>query len=142
MNRKALIGGIVLAVVAGVALGWYFWRWRNGNGVLRLPGVVEIQEVRLGSKVGGRVGDVKVREGEEVNEGEELVVFDVPELQAQYEQQQARVAATEADADKVHNGARQQEIDAAWGAALSAFQVWQKAENGFRPEEIHQARDD
>src|SRR5437764_6162388 len=132
MRRNALVGVLVLVVVAGAALAWYFGPWRTGNGVLRLPGVVEIQEVRLGSKIGGRLKDVKIAEGDIAEAGQPLVEFEVPELQAQYEQQQARVAAAEADADKAHNGPRQQELDAAWGAALSAFQLWQKAENGFR----------
>jgi len=139
--KKAVVGGILVLVAGGVALGWYLWR-RNGNGTLRLPGVVEIQEVRLGSKIGGRVQEVKVAEGDEVEGGKPLVVFEVPELQAQIEQQQARVAAAEADAEKAHNGARQQEINAAWAATLADFELWQKAENGFRPEEIRQARDE
>jgi multidrug resistance efflux pump len=140
--KKAIVGGVVVLVVAGAALGWYLWRWRDGNGVLRLPGVVEIQEVRLGSKIGGRVKEVRVREGEIVEPEAALIEFEVPELQAQIAQQQARVAAAEADADKAHNGARQQEIDAAWAATSSAFERWRKAENGFRPEEIRQVRDD
>src|SRR5262249_29727942 len=106
------------------------------------PGVVEIQEVRLGSKVGGRVLEVKIAEGEMATEGQELLVFDVPELKAQIEQQQARVAAAEADAAKMQNGARPQEVHSAWAMMLMAFDRWQKAENGFRPEEIRQARDD
>lgn len=140
--KKALIGGVLVLVVAAAALGWYLWRWHNGNGALRLPGVVEIQEVRLGSKIGGRVADVKIAEGDIVEGGRALVEMEAPELQAQIEQQQARVAAAEADALKAHNGARQQEIDAAWAATLAASQRWQKAENGFRPEEIRQARDE
>jgi HlyD family secretion protein len=140
--KKAVICSVVVILVAGAALGWYLWRWRNGNGSLRLPGVVEIQEVRLGSKIGGRVKEVKITEGDVVEEGEYLVELEEPELQAQIEQQQARVAQAEADAEKAHNGARQQEIDAAWAAALAGFERWRKAENGFRPEEIRQVRDD
>ena len=140
--KKSLIGGVLVLVAAGVALGWYFWPWRGRNGPLRLPGVVEIQEVRLGSKIGGRVKDVMTAEGKIVEKDQPLIEFDVPELRAQIEQQRARVAAAEADAEKAHNGARQQEIDAAWAATLSAYQRWQKAENGFRPEEIRQTRDE
>jgi multidrug resistance efflux pump len=141
--KKAIIGVFLLLVVAGgVALGWYFWPWRGDKNMLRLPGVVEVQEVRLGSKIGGRVAEVQVKEGEIVEAGKTLLVFEAPELEAQIAQQQARVAQAQADAAKAHNGARQQEIDAAWAAVLSAYEAWQKAENGFRPEEIRQARDD
>src|SRR5258708_3469954 len=140
--KKAVIIGVLILVAAGGTLGWYLWKWRNGTDPLRLPGVVEIQEVRLGSKIGGRVKDVHVAEGDVVEAGNLLVEFDVPELQAQLEQQQARVAQAEADAEKMHNGARQQEIDASWGGALATYERWQKAENGFRPEEIRQVRDE
>jgi multidrug resistance efflux pump len=142
MKRKAIIGLVLLLIVAGGALGWWFWSWRNKSGALRLPGVVEIQEVRLGSKIGGRVLEVKTAEGKMAEEGEELVVFDMPELKAQIEQQQARVAAAEADAAKMQNGARPQELQSAWAMMLMAYDRWWKAENGFRPEEVRQARDD
>ena len=140
--KKVVVGVVLVLVAAGGALGWYFWPWRGDKNVLRLPGVVEIQEVRLGSKIGGRVAEVKIKEGEEAEAGDQLLMFDAPELEAQIAQQQARVDQAEADAQKARSGARQQEIDAAWAAALSAYAAWQKAENGFRPEEIKQARDE
>jgi multidrug efflux pump subunit AcrA (membrane-fusion protein) len=142
LMKKAVIGGVVVLVVASAALGWYWWKRRNDKGTLRLPGVVEIQEVRLGSKIGGRVKEVYVAEGDVVEADRVLLEFDVPELRAQVEQQQARVAQAEADAEKAHNGSRQQEIDAAWSAALAAYERLLKAQNGFRPEEIQQVRDD
>ena len=43
------------------------------NAELRLPGTVEVQEVRLGSKLGGRIAEVLVREGENVEAGRGLV---------------------------------------------------------------------
>jgi len=140
--KKAIVCIVLGLIAVGAGLGWYFWPWRSDKDVLRLPGVVEIQEVRLGSKIGGRVAEVNANEGITVDSGETLLVFDAPELEAQIAQQRARVAQAEADAAKAHHGARQQEIDAAWAAVLSAYQAWQKAENGFRPEEIKQARDE
>jgi multidrug resistance efflux pump len=140
--KKAIIGIVVFLLVGGCALGWYLWSWRNGRGVLKLPGVVEIQEVRLASKIGGRIKEVRIAEGEFTEADDPLIVFDIPELEAQIEQQEARVAAAEADAAKARNGPRPQEIQVAWAAMLMAFDRWLKAENGFRPEEIRQARDD
>ena len=48
------IVGLLLAIL--VAFG-FFWPFQPHAAMVRLPGVVEIQEVRLGSKIGGRVGD-------------------------------------------------------------------------------------
>jgi multidrug efflux pump subunit AcrA (membrane-fusion protein) len=142
LMKKAVIASAIVLVAACAASGWYLWKRHQENGTLRLPGVVEIQEVRLGSKIGGRVKAVYIAEGEVVEADRVLVEFEVPELRAQVEQQQARVAQAEAEAEKAHNGFRQQEIDAAWSAALMAYERRLKAENGFRPEEIRQVRDD
>ena len=53
---KTLVGGAIVLIGVAVALG-FFWPFCQAQTVLRLPGVVEIQEVRLGSKVCGRVAE-------------------------------------------------------------------------------------
>ncbi|HZT82773.1 MAG TPA: efflux RND transporter periplasmic adaptor subunit [Gemmataceae bacterium] len=139
--KWAAAGGAALAVLAGIAVGAY-WLLRPPPGVMKLPGVVEIQEVRLGSRVGGRVAEVKAVEGDLAEAGQPLVVLDVPELKAQAEQLQARLAQAEAELDKARNGARKEEKEAAWAAVESAFARWNRLEAGPRPEEIDQARAD
>ena len=44
----------VVILTAAAAL-WAFWPFGQDKGTLQLPGTVEIQEVGLGSKTGGRV---------------------------------------------------------------------------------------
>ena len=51
---------------------------------LKLPGIVEIQEVRLGAKIAGRVGKVHVQEGDKVKVGDVLITIDAPELEEEY----------------------------------------------------------
>jgi multidrug resistance efflux pump len=80
---------------------------------MRLPGVVEIQEVRLGSKVGGRVAEIAILEGDLALPGQLLVRFEAPELEAQRAQQEARVAMMEAEWRKAEAGPRVQEIEQA-----------------------------
>src|SRR5438874_329652 len=109
MRWKTLLGiGALLAAVA-VAVG-FFYPFRERRDRLWLPGVVEIQEIRLGSKIGGRVAEVKAAEGDLAQTDQELVRFDIPELQAQYEQQLARAQAAEAELMKALNGPRPEEI--------------------------------
>src|SRR5262249_22474401 len=86
------------AAVAG-ASGWWWLHGERSAG-LHLHGTVEIQEVRLGSKNGGRVAEVLIREGELVKAGQTLVRFETPELEAQREQWRARVQAKSAALDK------------------------------------------
>jgi multidrug resistance efflux pump len=116
---KSVVAGAALLAAILVALG-FFWPFGRRPQVLRLPGVVEIQEVRLGSKIGGRVAEVHTREGKIVERGELLVRFDVPELKAQEQQWRARVELLEAELEKAENGPRPDEIRQAKGNLDSA----------------------
>jgi multidrug resistance efflux pump len=129
----------LLAVCAGLG---FFWPFGQRQDVLRLPGTVEIQEVRLGSKVGGRVLEVLVMEGQLVKPNEKLVVFDVPELKAQLAQAEAKLAAAVADWEKAENGPRQEEKDQARATAEAAKARYERMLAGWRQEEKDQARSD
>jgi HlyD family secretion protein len=132
----------VLAAVAAVAATAYFWPFRRADNLLHLPGTVEIQEVRIGSKVGGRVASVSVREGQVVEPGQEIVRFEEPELEAQRDQLRAKLAAAEADLLKARNGPRPEEKDEARAALAAAEARLQRMEAGWREEEKRQARND
>jgi multidrug resistance efflux pump len=132
---------VVLGTSAVVALGIY-WRFSGDDVSLRLPGVVEIQEVRLGSKIGGRVEEVYVREGDVVKPDDVLVRLETPELLTQRAQQRARVQEAQAQRDKAFNGPRQSEIEQALAAVESAQARYTRAKNGFRTWEVDQAKSD
>src|SRR5579871_2531319 len=138
MTRRSFLTLTALLIAVALGLG-FCWPRNPSRHVLRLPGVVETQEVRLSSKVGGRVARVAVTEGDLVQPGQALVTFDVPELQAQYEQTQARLRAAEADLEKAINGARLEEKAAAHAATEAARARWERLKAGSRPEEIEQA---
>src|SRR5207253_10721961 len=105
---------VALLTTLAVAVGGFGLSWRpEGPATLRLPGVVEIQEIKLASKIGGRVKGVFVQEGDLVKAGDVLATFEVPELTAQRLQCLAKLEAAEADLEKAHNGARYEELEAA-----------------------------
>jgi multidrug resistance efflux pump len=101
---------------------------------------VEIQEIRLGSKIGGRVVQVAVAEGDLLEPGQVLVRFDVSELEAQRQQFQARQRSAEADLKKARNGYRPEEMEAARAAVGAARARWQRLLVGARAEEIEAAQ--
>jgi multidrug resistance efflux pump len=103
---------------------------------------VEVQEVRLGSKIGGRVADVAVREGDLVGPGQVLARFEAPELMAQKQQLEGRLQQAEAELAKVNSGFRSEEKDAAKSAVAAALARWQRLKAGARKEEIDQAKAD
>ena len=135
--RKILLGiGVVVAVAA--AAGWW-WLSQERGGELHLHGTVEIQEVRLGSKIGGRIEQVLIREGDLVQPGQVLVRLEAPELEAQREQWLARVRALSAALEKMRNGARAEEREAAEAAAEAAQARYERLKAGSREEDIRQA---
>jgi len=141
VNRKSLL--LLVVVLAAVAAGLgFFWPFSGRERFLTLPGIVEIQEVRLGSKVGGRVDKIAVQEGERVEPGQPLVYFEVPELRAQREQLQAKLQQALADSDKAKNGPREEEKEAAKAAVAAAKAKLDRLEAGYREEEKRQARNE
>lgn len=137
MPRKAVL--VVLALLAlllaGLGAYWPFGR----SDTLVLPGIVEIQEVRLGSKLGGRVAKVLVEEGTQVKAGATLVVFEMPELEAQKAQLQAKLEGAEADYQRAVNGARPEEKAAAAATEAAARARHERLREGWRTEEKQMA---
>src|SRR5688572_5687913 len=139
MRRKVLAISAAMVAAAAVGAGCY-WPFHRGEQELRLPGTVEVQEVRPGSKVGGRVKQVAVREAEVVPAGGVLVVLEAPDLEAQRDQVVQRLAAARAALRKARAGARPEEKQAAWAAVRAAEARWQRLKAGPRSEEVEQAR--
>jgi multidrug resistance efflux pump len=137
MRRLGIWGSVALFVAVVVTLG-FFGPFRHRGETLRLPGVVEIQEVRLGSKVGGRVAEVMVREGDVVEPGQIMVRFEVPELAALKVQQLAKVDQTKAEWDKAKNGPRPEEKRQADSELASAKADVKLAQEDFeRADRLH-----
>lgn len=113
---------IVLAVAAalffgGKALGW----WGAGDdGNLKLYGNVEIREVQLGFRVGGRIAQLLVDEGDTVAPGQVLAQLDTRPLEDKLAQADARLAGASALASRDVNGSRPQQVLEAQAVLASA----------------------
>lgn len=99
---RPLLAAAIAAAIAGVGLG--LWLARPSDRPLRLSGRIEGYETDIGARVGGRVQEVTVREGNRVSRGQLLVRIDDDEVQAQLRGAQARLAA----ARQQEQGARSQ----------------------------------
>ena len=112
MNRKkAVIAAAVAAavllvlIVAGRGLGL----WGSGTA-LKLYGNVDIREVELGFRVGGRIAAMPVEEGEEVTSGTVLAQLDNQPLRDALAAANARLDASSAEVEKLQRGNRPQDI--------------------------------
>ena len=133
MSRKRIIIlAILVAVVTGTAL---YAAWFRRDTALQGSGTVEARNIRVGSKVGGRIDKVLVREGDSVEPGQVLITFDDRELQAALEQSRA-------NAEKAQRGYRPEEIAEARAAAAQAKADYELRKNGYRQEDIDAAKAD
>ncbi len=112
----------------------------NSDPPLVFSGTIETREIRVGSKVGGRVTEVLVEEGQEVKAGQTLVRFDIAELLAQRQQLEARIAQQRARLERLERGARPEERAQARAATEAARANLEAVRNWPRPEEVAQAR--
>ena len=150
MRRKAIVAVVVVLIAVAAAAGAaFFWLFSQGARELRLPGVVEIQEVRLGPRVGGRVTEICVLEGDVAPRDKVLVKLEAPELDAQLAQWQGQLRQAKAQLERVQSGPSYQddgprslEIAAAAAAEQAARARLIRLRFGSRPEEIRAAQGD
>jgi HlyD family secretion protein len=134
MNRKRIF--IILLVIAAAFAGVAFSSgWFRRDPSLQGSGTVEARDIRVGSKIAGRIDKVLVREGDTVKAGQVLVTFDDRELLASLQQ-------TQANAEKAERGYRPEEIAEARGAADAAKAEYEQRQNGYRHEDIAAAQAD
>jgi len=129
---------LVVLVIIGLAYAGY--RWYEARQPYEWSGTVEARVVYLGSRVGGRVKEVKVKEGDEVEQGQELVVLEAGDLPAQRLGALGALEQVRATLQKLEAGARPEELDQARANAATASAALQEAKAGARSEQILAAR--
>src|SRR3954453_13311482 len=139
MSWKPLLAGVLILATAAVVVGLVL-HYQQQPKEMRLPGTVETQEVRLSSRVGGRVAKLLVSESQIVEPGQIIVELEMPELDAQRGQLVAQKEAAEAVLMKLEHGPRVEEKAAAKAAVDSAGARLARMQHGYRPEEIEEER--
>ncbi len=119
MNKKTIIF-LLLPISAALTAGAVLARQAAATGPEVITGTVETTEIDLGSKVPGRVAEVRVHEGDPVKRGEVLAVIASPELEAKVAQAKSVVETAQAKARLVTKGARSEEREAALRLYLQA----------------------
>jgi len=136
-RMKRLLVVVPLALAALAALIWSQQR----TPPLFVSGFIESHQIRVGSRVGGRVAQVHVVEGQRVTRGQPLVTLDPYDLNERSAEAKARLAAEQSRLDRLRAGSRKEEIEQARAARDRAQAVLDKALAGPRPLEIKVAED-
>ncbi len=112
MNRRVVVLALIAVGVVAV-IGALTIRGLNGRksaGRLTLYGNVDIREVDLGFRVGGRLAELAFDEGDAVREGDVMARLDAAPLSEDVRSAEAQRAARAADLARLEAGSRPQEI--------------------------------
>jgi len=134
---------IIVAVVFGVLIlagvGYSLRNVFGNRSEFVISGIVEADDIHVGSKVGGRVLKVAVREGQAVKAGETLVLLEPRELNAALAEAQASLRQADAKFALLNAGYRKEEIEQAEAAVRQAQAELDQQISGPRQQEIDQA---
>ena len=96
-RRKSLWLAVVVALVAGIVI----WRLtlatsKLPESVVALSGRIEGDDSAIAPKAGGRIADIRCREGDSVKAGDTIALLDDQQVRAREEQARAALAVSEA----------------------------------------------
>lgn len=122
MMKKALFALGLVTVMSAIGYGWYLSHQAD-HGVLTLYGNVDIRELSLAFRQGGRVISLAVDEGDQVTAGQLMAKLDPEPFRNALRAAEARVAQARALLAKLEAGSRPQEIEQAREEELQAEAV-------------------
>lgn len=133
MNRRLMI---ILALVAVLAVAALMTRGfgligRADSGPLTLYGNVDIREVDLGFRVGGRIAGIGVDEGDRVRAGQLLATMETTSIDSRVSEADARIAEAQAQLAKLQSGNRRQEIAQARARVTAAQAAADNAQRDY-----------
>jgi len=135
MSAKSQHNNILLAVVgftvvvAIVAIIGYF-AFEHDPEIIQ--GQMEVTEYRVSSKVPGRILELRVHEGDHVEKGDTLAILDAPEVEAKMMQAESAESAAAAMDEMAQNGARQEQVRAAYSVLQQAKAGLEIAEKSYQ----------
>lgn len=142
MNRKRIIaiGAAIVLLVAAIATNGFGLVGRGQGGELTLYGNVDIREVDMAFRVGGRIAAIDVEEGDKVEPGQLLALIDPAPLDSRITEADAMIAQARAQLSQLQNGSRVEDIgqararvDAAQSALRKAQQDYERREGLVEP---------
>lgn len=135
MNVRILAFVLLIATAAGL-----LFYSRLTTPPFQVSGFIEADEIRLGSRLGGRVVEVPAREGEPVTAGAVLVKLDPFDLYQRRAEAAAQLEARRAEHEKLVEGFRQEEIAQAKARRDQLAAQLEMLETGPRKQEIAAAQ--
>ena len=124
MRRRIVVA---VALAAAIAVAWVVLGGGNGGDRIDASGTVEATDADLGFNAPGRLAEIRVREGDEVEAGVVLARLDAGELEARKAAAEAQAEAARAALAELEAGARSEEVAQARAALRGAEQQLEDA---------------
>ncbi len=116
-SRNYIIASAIVVIV--LFIGYTIWILSK-PAPFEVQGEVDATQIKVASKIIGRIDSLPVHKGDDIKQGDLLFVINSPELEAKKIQASAVKLAAEAQSEKAQNGAQSEDIQA-------AYNTWQKA---------------
>ena len=140
--KKGIVLACILIVAVLLGTGYALWNMIGIKGSIVISGIIEADDIHVGSKVGGRVLKVVAREGQTVKAGEVLVLLEPREPEASLAEAQATMRQAQAKLALLSSGYRQEEIEQGEAGVKQSQAELSQLVAGPRQQEIDQARAD
>ncbi|MGE0482220.1 MAG: HlyD family secretion protein [Phycisphaerae bacterium] len=135
--KRAVATSVLLVLVA---IGVLYWT-QTRNGPFFVSGMLESDEIRVGSRVGGRVEAVVAAEGQALRPGDVILVLEPYDLRERLAQAQRQLGARRATQARVDAGFRAEEVAQARARRDLRKATLDKLVAGKRPLEIEILKD-
>ena len=134
MNQRVVLGAAAVLAILGV-IGWYLWHRHGAQdpaAAFSLSGNVDVHQVELAFRVGGRISALKVQEGDKVATGATLATLDQVPFATDVDSAKADVQQAQAQLDKLQRGFRPEEIAQARAALAQRAADLENARGSLR----------
>lgn len=131
MKRRIVRLAILALLIAAGIYGWRAGWFGDDAGPPTINGNVEVREVQLAFRVGGRIADIAVDEGDAVTPGMVLARLDPAPFADAMASARAEIGVADAALDRQRNGNRPQDIAEAEAGLRAAEAVATNANKEF-----------
>ncbi len=135
MNKKLKKNGSLFAAigVGGLILFLIIATWILSKPLpFEVQGEVDATQVKVASKLIGRIDSIAVHKGDFVKKGQLLFTIKSPEVEAKLEQANAALMGAEAQNSKAIAGAQKEDIQAAYDTYMKAEAAYELADKTFK----------
>lgn len=126
--------GAILALISiGLLVGFMVYSASiiNKKKPLQIQGEVEATQMRVSSKLIGRIDKLSVHRGDVVKQGQLLYTINSPEIDAKLSQAKAALSGAKAQSNKAQTGAQEEDIQAAYNTYLKANAAFELADKTY-----------